>query len=193
MVHITRSDWNWWAYWTKHTSTHLASDSSVQGKEPLMLGSADDGVLPSSSSMKSRWFCDRSHRLLNLMPYICPIWTFVFNPFIQDLQFVYVDFCYSLHACSSGWGGKPQVSTMCKLPPIRPSIAACGFACSAVTCTMTCATVTSSCAALVQAWGVLKPEGCCKSPTEQSRIPSFFWNPEGIWNRFLSLCVRIIK
>lgn len=158
-----------------------------------MLGSADDGVLPSSSSMKSRWFCDRSHRLLNLMPYNCPIWTFVFNPFIQDLQFVYVDFCYSLHACSSGWGGKPQVSTMCKLPPIRPSIAACGFACSAVTCTMTCATVTSSCAALVQAWGVLKPEGCCKSPTEQSKIPSFFWNPEGIWNRFLSLCVRIIK
>lgn len=49
MDHITRSDWKWWAYWTKRTSTHLASDSSIQGKDPLMLESASDGVLPSSS------------------------------------------------------------------------------------------------------------------------------------------------
>lgn len=86
------------------------------------------------SSMNCRWFCEHSHRLLNIMPYICPMWTCVFNPFIQDLPFVYVDFLYSLHACSSGWGGKTQVRTMCKLAPIRVSVAACGFACCHIHC-----------------------------------------------------------
>ena len=47
--HITRSDWNRGVYWTKHTLTHLATDSSVQGKDAVMLGSPSDGVLPSCS------------------------------------------------------------------------------------------------------------------------------------------------
>lgn len=43
MAHVTRSDCNWWAYWTKCTSTRSASASSLQGKDPVMLGSVGVG------------------------------------------------------------------------------------------------------------------------------------------------------
>lgn len=38
-----QSNWHWWAYWTKHTLTHLAPDSSVEGKDPLRLECPGDG------------------------------------------------------------------------------------------------------------------------------------------------------